>query len=265
MYLHTTPCALTRLRDTDTAQIDRHSRYTRYIHLMHAHAVFAARASFIFLSASSSSSRRAAKESCTLVSRNGACVSRRSSSSFVVATRAASGGDAGSSSSSSSSSQKQQQRQQQKKAGEQRDQKAGYSQNAAIKLLGDMESPWGVGTYHSKRATHKVNELGDIIGEDDAPENILEQPGWDDAGKLRFCISTVAVELDLTEEDVAGKLHQLFTLAPGIERRVGQVKVADIVRMAREGREGKRGSMGRGTRSFSLFVTPFHDSMHEQQ
>ena len=92
-------------------------------------------------------------------------------------------------------------------------------------------NPWSVNTYHSKRATHKVNELGDIIGEDEAPENILEQPGWDAAGKLRFCISTVAVELDMSEKEVEEKMDQLFTLAPGIQRRVGEVKTADIVRM----------------------------------
>ena len=46
-------------------------------------------------------------------------------------------------------------------------------QNDAIALLSGMkENPFSVGTYHSKRATHKVNELGDIIGEDEAPENI---------------------------------------------------------------------------------------------
>lgn len=77
----------------------------------------------------------------------------------------------------------------------------------------------------------QVNELGDIIGEDSDPANILEQPGWDAAGKLRFCNMTVAAELELTEEEVAEKMDQLFTLAPGIRRRVGEVKVADIVRM----------------------------------
>jgi hypothetical protein len=105
-------------------------------------------------------------------------------------------------------------------------------QNDAIALLSDMkENPFSVGTYHSKRATHRVNELGDIIGEDEAPENILQQPGWDDAGKLRFCVATVAAELSVSEAEVSAKLQQLFQLAPGIERRVGEIKIADLVRM----------------------------------
>ena len=194
---------------------------------MHAHAVFAAQASFISIArkgaaANDTNNNDNDSHHHAVVKFRNNGVSKRSSSSSSslggVATRAASGGEAGSSSSSSSA--------------QQREQKPGYSQNAAIKLLGDMdENPWSVNTYHSKRATHKVNELGDIIGEDDAPENILEQPGWDDAGKLRFCVSTVAAELDLPEEEVGEKMRQLFTLAPGIERRVGEVKVADIVRM----------------------------------
>ena len=70
----------------------------------------------------------------------------------VVATRAASGGEAASSSSSPASPQKQIIK------GAGREQKPGFSQNKAIKLLGDMEdNPWSVNTYHSKRATHKVN------------------------------------------------------------------------------------------------------------
>ena len=105
-------------------------------------------------------------------------------------------------------------------------------QNDAIALLSGMkENPFSVGTYHSKRATHRVNELGDIIGEDEAPENILQQPGWDDAGKLRFCVATVAAELSVSEAEVSAKLQQLFQLAPGIERRVGEIKIADLVRM----------------------------------
>ena len=71
----------------------------------------------------------------------------------------------------------------------------GKVQNDAISIIGMKENPWNVGTYHSKRATHKVNELGDII------------------------------------DEVSEKLAQLFQLAPGIERRVGDVKIADIVRM----------------------------------
>ena len=105
-------------------------------------------------------------------------------------------------------------------------------QNDAIALLSGMkENPFSVGTYHSKRATHKVNELGDIIGEDEAPENILEQPGWDSDGKLRFCVATVSAELAMPEAEVSAKLQQLFQLAPGIKRRVGEVKTADLVRM----------------------------------
>jgi hypothetical protein len=107
----------------------------------------------------------------------------------------------------------------------------GSVQNDAISLLGGMQSNWTFGTYHSKRATHKVNELGDIIGEHECPENISEQPGWDDAGKLKFCVATVAQELNLSEPEVSEKLKQLFTLAPGMERRVGDVKIAHVVRM----------------------------------
>ena len=107
-----------------------------------------------------------------------------------------------------------------------------FSQTAAIDLLSkSADNPWSVNTYHSKRAAHRVNELGDIVGEDDAPENILQQPGWDDAGKLRFCVATVADELGVSREDVEEKMRQLFKLVPGIERRVGEVKTADIVRM----------------------------------
>jgi hypothetical protein len=109
---------------------------------------------------------------------------------------------------------------------------AGGVQNDAIALLSGMkQNPFSVGTYHSKRATHKVNELGDIVGEDEAPENILEQPGWDDAGKVRYCVATVSLELDIPETEVSEKLDQLFRLAPGIRRRVGEMKVADLVRM----------------------------------
>ena len=207
----------------------RHDRQLGTTREMHAHAVFAAQASFISIArkgaaANTNNNDNNSHHPHAVVNFRNNGVSKRASSSSSssslggVATRAASGREAGSSASSSSA--------------QQREQKPGYSQNAAIKLLGDMdENPWSVNTYHSKRATHKVNELGDIIGEDDAPENILEQPGWDDAGKLRFCVSTVAAELDLREEEVGEKLRQLFTLAPGIERRVGEVKVADIVRM----------------------------------
>ena len=140
-----------------------------------------------------------------------------------AAARASSGSEAGSSSASDAGA---------RSESTGREQRPGFSQNKAISLLSEMqENPWSVNTYHSKRASHKVNDLGDIIGEDEAPENILEQPGWDDAGKLRFCVATVAAELDMPEADVDEKLQQLFRLAPGIERRVGEVKVADIVRM----------------------------------
>ena len=66
-----------------------------------------------------------------------------------------------------------------------------------------QDNPWSVNTYHSKRASHKVNDLGDIIGEDEAPENILEQPGWGSLDKLRFCVATDAAELDMPEADHA--------------------------------------------------------------
>ena len=39
-----------------------------------------------------------------------------------------------------------------------------FSQTAAIDLLSkSAENPWSVNTYHSKRAAHRVNELGDIV------------------------------------------------------------------------------------------------------
>ena len=50
-------------------------------------------------------------------------------------------------------------------------------------------------------------------------------------GKLRFCVATVSAELAMPEAEVSAKLRQLFQLAPGIERRVGEVKTADLVRM----------------------------------
>jgi hypothetical protein len=211
-------------RDNTTGSTSK----TIHINEMHAHAVFAAQAFFIPFSSSRKGAANDGK-TCTMIRSNGAGVSRPpSSSSVIVATRAASGGEASSSSSYSSSSSTLSPKQKQANGGMQRD-----TQSAAIEVLQNMgkENPWSVGTYHSKRATHKVNELGDIIGEDDAPENILQQPGWDDAGKLRFCISTVALELDIPEADVGAKMQQLFTLAPGLQRRVGDVKVADIVRM----------------------------------
>ena len=86
-------------------------------------------------------------------------------------------------------------------------------------------------TYHSKRASHVVDELGDIVGEDEAPENILEPIGWDARGKVRLCVQTVASELDQPEAEIDAKLAQLFQLAPGLERRIGEIKTADVVRM----------------------------------
>jgi len=93
---------------------------------------------------------------------------------------------------------------------------------------------WNVGEYASKRREHLVTELGDIIGEEDALENIAEQPGWDEEGKMRFCVRVVADELGLGEAECGARLGRLFTLAPGLERRVldREVRMADIVRMA---------------------------------
>jgi hypothetical protein len=105
----------------------------------------------------------------------------------------------------------------------------------AIGALRELASGrWNVGEYKSKRREHLVTDLGDIIGEEDALENIAEQPGWDEEGKMRFCVRVVADELGLGEAECGARLGRLFTIAPGLERRVldREVRMADIVRMA---------------------------------
>jgi len=100
----------------------------------------------------------------------------------------------------------------------------------ALRELAD--GTWNVGTYKSKRKAHLVNELGDIVGEEEASENISEQPGWDDAGKMRFCVMTVSDELGIDEDEVGKRLAQLFTLVPGLEGRMGDIRIADVTRLA---------------------------------
>ena len=100
----------------------------------------------------------------------------------------------------------------------------------ALRELAD--GTWNVGTYKSKRKVHLVNELGDIVGEEEALANISEQPGWDDAGKMRFCVMTVSDELGIDEDEVGKRLAQLFTLVPGLEGRMGDIRIADVTRLA---------------------------------
>ena len=101
--------------------------------------------------------------------------------------------------------------------------------DALRELAGDA---WSVGRYESKRRSHLTTPLGDIVGEEESRENIAEQPGWNAEGKLRFCVMTVGDELGLTEEEVEERLGNLFALVPGLEERIGEVKIADIVRLA---------------------------------
>lgn len=102
----------------------------------------------------------------------------------------------------------------------------------AIDALAEMsDGRWRVGRYRSKRKEHLVNELGDIVAEERSGSNIAEHVGWDDAGKLRFCVATVARELDLDEDEVGKRLVNLFTLVPGMESRIGDLKMVDVVRM----------------------------------
>lgn len=105
------------------------------------------------------------------------------------------------------------------------------TQDAIAELQKMSAGSWNIGEYRSKRKEHLTNELGDIVGEDEAAENISEQPGWDSAGKLRFCVMSVADELGMDEEEVGKKFVQLFTLIPGLDARMGDVKVADLVRL----------------------------------
>ena len=89
-----------------------------------------------------------------------------------------------------------------------------------------------INTYHSKRREHRTNELGEIINEDDLRENILEQPGFDAEGKMRFSIMIVAEELKLKNEVVEERLENLFDLVPGLRTKIGVMKIADLVRLA---------------------------------
>lgn len=105
------------------------------------------------------------------------------------------------------------------------------TQDAIAELQKMSAGSWNIGEYRSKRKEHLTNDLGDIVGEDEAAENISEQPGWDSAGKLRFCVMSVADELGMDEEEVGKKFVQLFTLIPGLDARMGDMKIADLVRL----------------------------------
>jgi len=109
-----------------------------------------------------------------------------------------------------------------------------YSNDRAIDALrSKAENPWSVNVYHSKRKEHKTNELGDIVSEEaNDGSNILEQPGWDADGKLRFSIMIISEELGLTEKEVEDRVGQLFTLIPGLKTKVGIMKTADLVRIS---------------------------------
>jgi len=90
-----------------------------------------------------------------------------------------------------------------------------------------------VNVYHSKRKEHKTDELGDILSEEaNDGDNILEQPGWDAQGKLRFSIMVMSEELGLSEKQVEERVGQLFTLIPGLKTKVGIMKTADLVRIS---------------------------------
>jgi len=90
-----------------------------------------------------------------------------------------------------------------------------------------------VNVYHSKRREHKTNELDDILSEEaNDGDNILEQPGWDARGKLRFSIMVMSEELGLSEKQVEERVGQLFTLIPGLKTKVGIMKTADLVRIS---------------------------------
>jgi hypothetical protein len=117
---------------------------------------------------------------------------------------------------------------------EKHDDDSSYSNNRAIDALrSKAENPWSVNVYHSKRKEHKTNELGDIVSEEaNDGSNILEQPGWDADGKLRFSIMIMSEELGLTEKQVEDRVGQLFTLIPGLKTKVGIMKTADLVRIS---------------------------------
>ena len=109
-----------------------------------------------------------------------------------------------------------------------------YSNEKAIDALSsNAENAWSVNVYHSKRREHKTNELDDILGEEaNDGDNILEQPGWDARGKLRFSIMVMSEELGLSEKQVEERVGQLFTLIPGLKTKVGIMKTADLVRIS---------------------------------
>ena len=87
--------------------------------------------------------------------------------------------------------------------------------------------------YHSKRKEHITNELGDIENEEaNSGKNIVDQPGWDADGKLRFSITIISEELGLSEKQVEDRVGQLFTLIPGLKKKVGVMKTADLVRIS---------------------------------
>ena len=117
---------------------------------------------------------------------------------------------------------------------EKHDDDSSYSNDRAIDALrSKAENPWSVNVYHSKRKEHKTNELGDIVSEEaNDGSNILEQPGWDADGKLRFSIMIMSEELGLTEKQVEDRVGQLFTLIPGLKTKVGIMKTADLVRIS---------------------------------
>ena len=109
-----------------------------------------------------------------------------------------------------------------------------YSNDKAIEALSsNKENAWSVNVYHSKRKEHKTDELGDILSEEaNGGDNILEQPGWDAQGKLRFSIMVISEELGLSEKQVEERVGQLFTLIPGLKTKVGIMKTADLVRIS---------------------------------
>ena len=109
-----------------------------------------------------------------------------------------------------------------------------YSNDKAIEALSsNKENAWSVNVYHSKRKEHKTDELGDILSEEaNGGDNILEQPGWDAQGKLRFSIMVMSEELGLSEKQVEERVGQLFTLIPGLKTKVGIMKTADLVRIS---------------------------------
>ena len=109
-----------------------------------------------------------------------------------------------------------------------------YSNDRAIEALSSKANNlWSVNVYHSKRKEHITNELGDIENEEaNSGKNIVDQPGWDADGKLRFSITIISEELGLSEKQVEDRVGQLFTLIPGLKKKVGVMKTADLVRIS---------------------------------